>query len=84
MTYQPRFTDSSGRLVGTCEINEQVVDGEPNVKLTHFDNGYIRCRIESNFVGNVNVTYGTAFNGDSATQKNLYSVGGENFEVLFL
>lgn len=58
-----------------------MVDGEPNVKLTHFDNGYIRCRVDSNYVGNVNVTFATSFNGQSATQKNLYSIGGDDFEL---
>ena len=78
---QPRFTDSQGRLVGTCELNKQLVDGEANVKLTHFDNGYIRCKVDSNYVGNVNVTFATTFNGQSSSQKSLYAIGGQDFEL---
>ena len=83
---QPKFMDRLGRVVGTCEMTENLGPG-PNVKLTNYNDGFIRCRIQSNFIGNVNVTFSTRFNGESSSFDSLYSVVGEendlvNFQII--
>ena len=59
----------------------------PNIKLTQYNDGFIRCRINSNFIGNVNVTFATRFNGESESDHSLYSIVGEendltNFQLI--
>lgn len=73
-----RLNLTIGRVVGTCDMDEKLGIG-PNIKLTQYNDGYIRCRINSNFIGNVNVTFATRFNGESESDRSLYSiVGTEN------
>ena len=78
---QPKFTDAAGRMVGTCEVADQIVAGEPNIRLTNFNDGYIKCKVSSNFVGNVNITFATSFNGISTSKPSLFSIVGESFDL---
>ena len=54
----------------------------PNIKLTNYNEGYIRCKIVSNYIGNVNVTFSTRFNGESHSDSSLYSIVGENNDLV--
>ena len=66
-------------LVSDWLTNEN--PSKPNVKLTNFDDGYITCKIASNYVGNVNVTFATSFNGISTSKPHLYSVVGADYDL---
>ena len=76
MRSQPKFVDALGRDVGICEL-----DGEPSIALTGFNDGFIRCRIKTSYVGNVNVTFATTFNGESTTRLDLFTPVGKDVQI---
>ncbi|CAG5096144.1 Oidioi.mRNA.OKI2018_I69.XSR.g14489.t2.cds [Oikopleura dioica] len=76
---QPRFVDALGRNVGICELDD--IEGSPSISLTSFNDGFIRCKIKTSYVGNVNVTFSTTFNGESTSKTDLYTAVGNDVQI---